>query len=480
MPKELYNEACKQRPSGAPPVRVNGEEGRSAFQKDYSRLIHAPSFRRLQGKTQLFPGHEDDFFRNRLTHSLEVAQISSGVANRVNIFLKNKRSDIKGQIDIDLVEFAALAHDLGHPPFGHNGEAALDELMTDFGGFEGNAQTLHILASVEAKQVAGVNGAITDQCGLDLTYRTLAAVLKYDNLIPANSHKRSAPGLVKGYYQEEQELVKKIKEAVAPGCNTTFKSIECSIMDIADDIAYSTYDLEDSLHAKFVTPASLLHSLFTDEVLRDSVFLETNKALSKAEYSDQLLTNHDELLDHAVRIVGFNSFGQQNSINTFNLKNSETKAALTAVAQNAAYDNAMQDPILRTAFTAERVGRLINGIEVEINENFPMLSKVRLARDQMLDVEILKHLNYQLVIRSHRLAIPERRGKEIVIKIFNILYDSKGELLDPFWKKKFKNARDMKGEKRVICDYVAGMTDRFAVELHDAFFGGGKTIFKPS
>lgn len=122
---------------------------RSDFRRDYARILHCPSFRRLQGKTQLFPGIESDFFRNRLTHSLEVAQVAKAIALRLNLehdYFKDN------PIDVDLIETAALSHDIGHPPFGHTGEKALDDCMKGKGGFEGNAQTLRILARLEKKQ----------------------------------------------------------------------------------------------------------------------------------------------------------------------------------------------------------------------------------------------------------------------------------------------------------------------------------------
>jgi dGTPase len=125
---------------------------RSPFRRDYARLVHSPSFRRLQGKTQLFPGLESDFFRNRLTHSFEVAQI----AKSITLFLNNSNEFLRTNeyvIDTDLVEFAGLAHDLGHPPFGHKGEKALNECMQDSGGFEGNAQTLRVLTRIEKKKI---------------------------------------------------------------------------------------------------------------------------------------------------------------------------------------------------------------------------------------------------------------------------------------------------------------------------------------
>jgi dGTPase len=133
-------------------VRKTGgkEPYRMPWRRDYARLIHCPSFRRLQGKTQVFPGKESDFFRNRLTHSLEVAQIAKSIAIRLNHRSKFFRDD---ENNVNPVELAGLAHDLGHPPFGHNGEAALDECMQDCGGFEGNAQTFRILSRLEKKEL---------------------------------------------------------------------------------------------------------------------------------------------------------------------------------------------------------------------------------------------------------------------------------------------------------------------------------------
>lgn len=183
---------------------------RSAYRRDYARLLHCPAFRRLQGKTQLFPGIESDFFRNRLTHSLEVAQIAKSIALRLNF-----ENDFLHQypIDLDLIETAALAHDLGHPPFGHNGEEALDACMRSVGGFEGNAQTLRILARLEKKEPEVPIGSKADEgVGLDLTYRTLASVLKYDRCIPPR--RGEGESLIKGYYRSEQKLV----EATKRGC----------------------------------------------------------------------------------------------------------------------------------------------------------------------------------------------------------------------------------------------------------------------
>src|SRR5690606_9692054 len=158
------------------------EPFRSPIWRDRARLIHSASFRRLQGKTQVFAGHEGDFFRNRLSHSLEVAQIAKSIAMRLNATSSHFAADHM-KLDLDLIELAGLAHDLGHPPFGHNGEYALDKCMADHGGFEGNAQTLRILSRLEKKETrngeyAPLSEGRDVRLGLNLTFRSLASILK--------------------------------------------------------------------------------------------------------------------------------------------------------------------------------------------------------------------------------------------------------------------------------------------------------------
>jgi dGTPase len=218
------------------------EPYRSPWRRDFARLIHSPSFRRLQGKTQVFPGKESDYFRNRLTHSLEVAQIAKSIAIRLNNTSRHFRRRTE-KLNSELVEFAGLAHDLGHPPFGHNGEEALDECMSNFGGFEGNAQTLRILSRLEKKETrdieTGAFNPITEsgedlRVGLNITYRSLASILKYDKKIPMRYEDRSQRTVVKGYYLDDAPLVQRIKENVLGRASVKklkeeFKSVECSM-----------------------------------------------------------------------------------------------------------------------------------------------------------------------------------------------------------------------------------------------------------
>lgn len=471
------------RPSGNGGTRSD-EQGRSCFRKDYGRLLHAPSFRRLQGKTQLFPGAESDFFRNRLTHSLEVAQIARGIAGKINEH-DIPQLKIDGAIDEDLVEFAAIAHDLGHPPFGHNGEYALDGLMRKHGGFEGNAQTLRILAQVERKIVSLEAGKFSHEYGLDLTYRSLASVLKYDN--PIKKVRKKTDSLCKGYYESESELVQEIKNRVSPNRkgNGAFKTIECAIMDIADDIAYSTYDLEDSLHAGFVSPLGMANALVNDTVILGDVLRKTNKAL--AESGHKIIAKNNavkELVDVIVRVFGiYPPAAVESDARAFSTKNGQSSEVYINVAADAwLRDRTLtENGLVRTKLTAVRVGRLISAVDLVANRKNLELSSVKMRRDELLEVEVLKHLNYELVIRSPRLAVVEHRGKDLIEKIFTALLDSDGALLPPDWCERFKEekARKIPNARRVICDYVACMTDRYAAELYQRLFDEGPTIFKP-
>ncbi|WP_082605395.1 deoxyguanosinetriphosphate triphosphohydrolase family protein [Curvibacter sp. PAE-UM] len=444
-------------------VRKEKEEldlGRSQFRRDFARLLHSPAFRRLQGKTQLFPGHESDFFRNRLTHSLEVAQIAKGLAQQIN---KRTPAFKRRSIDLDLVEFAGLAHDLGHPPFGHNGEHALDDCMKKYGGFEGNAQTLRILSRVEKKIQAAI-GPSDDICGitpegidrrlgLNLTYRSLAAVLKYDNPIPLR-RKKDTP-LEKGYYESERELVEKIKAHVGvPTASTKFKTVECQIMDIADDIAYSTYDLEDAMKGGFSHPMQLL-----------------------AKVGDEsLLTKlHEKVAKEVPKVTPDEVFAALTDL--FMLNGADTPA----LEQYTTSKMLASDAKMRSEFTSELIGRFMRGVSVTHGTGADIkFSKVEVAREIRIKIESLKHLNFLLMIMSPRLKVVEYRGYEVVKTIFETLDSEEGHLLLPDdLQVMFGRLTDTDSKKRLICDFVAGMTDRYAVEFYSRLRESGASIFKP-
>lgn len=405
-------------------------ELRSPFRRDLARLIHSPAFRRLQGKTQLFPGIESDFFRNRLTHSLEVAQIAKSIAIRINA-TNYSHKDPSDKIDLDLIEFAALAHDLGHPPFGHTGEEALDKCMINDGGFEGNAQTIRILSKLEKK--GEVPTDYDQRIGLNLTYRTLASVLKYDVEIPIkNADRTKEDKLEKGYYKSERELINNIKKNVI-NCKDykgEFKSIECQIMDIADDIAYSTYDLEDALKAEFISPLEILNDTSKDELMAlvaEKVSKKLNLSFTSTEAGKALS-----------QLFGENVFLKNKIIEELKDKKTEDEqyVAITKSALKA-YDMSLlvtKDGYMRNNLTSRLVDKFINGFDCSWNSVIPTFSSVNLSNETLRSVETLKNYTFVKLTESPRLKVASYRGKEIVTVIFEALDDGGSALLPKDFK----------------------------------------------
>ncbi len=451
-----------------------GREWRPEFTRDYGRIIHSASFRRQQGKTQVFPGHESDFFRNRLTHSLEVAQIAEGIADRLNSDFKKELGEHR--IDGRLCASAALVHDVGHPPFGHNGERALDDKMKEYGGFEGNAQTLRILARLDkkARYAEPVDG--DDRAGMDLCFRTLAAILKYDHIIPLI--RKTGDDLEKGYYASEKTIVDEIKKKVLRGKPTPeegdFKTIECAIMDIADDIAYSVYDLEDSLKAGFLTPAIILSS---DEKLLEEVAKKVTKQLKKD--AEKRGVEIDTVVDQAQILATFvKMFGGMIP----DRSGDEGDPVLSFIRATTGSNALASDGYLRTKLSSDLVHEFICGVEFELNPDVPALSKVWLKNEVKLKVEVLKQYTYMATIDSPLVKLGEFRGTELVSDIFDALHAEKGYLLMPSdVRERFLKAGEDKGLRaRTVCDFVAGMTDRYAMEFWARLRSdGAESMFKP-
>jgi dGTPase len=471
----LYNKNDKSREIDSDRSK---NKSRSEFRRDYARLIHSAAFRRLQGKTQLFPGNESDFFRNRLTHSLEVAQIAKGIALKINgenDFFNNQ------EIDVDIVETAGLVHDLGHPPFGHNGEMALDDCMKQFGGFEGNAQTLRILACLEKKEMYeecpnGITQSGKDKrAGLNLTYRMLAAAVKYDNKIPLRRTKDV--GLVKGYYSSEAGLVQNIKDNILGefGHKRKLKTIECHIMDVADDIAYSTYDLEDSLKAGFLTPLGMFAA---DAKLFFCIAEKVSKSIGAKFTADDVV---DTLLDI---FSGIFSLPKDLSAKTLSCGDKNDLALLVTQISKISQQLGTSG-YLRTRFTSDLVNEFIGGIEVDLDTECPPLSSVYLREDIFRKVEVLKHYTYEATIMSPRLKVVQHRGYEIVSTIFKAL-DGKSDSMEGYlllpddFRVVYEAVKTKAEKKRAICDFVSGMTDRYAVEFYSRLKSeNAQTIFKP-
>ena len=361
------------------------------------------------------------------------------------------------------MEFAGLAHDLGHPPFGHNGERALDKCMAGSGGFEGNAQTLRILARIEkkvltpdpdSKDICGIAPSGKDRrLGLNLTYRSLAAVLKYDEMIPLQ--RKQGDKLVKGYYASERDLVDEIKKHVgSPAKGGAFKTIECQIMDMADDIAYSTYDLEDAMKGGFTHPMQL-HAKIGDEKFFYKLHRKVAGAVADA--------TENEVFDALTDVLPLNTEGG------------------SALEQYTESKLLATDGKMRSEFTSELVGRFISSVYVKKQKNVELrFSKLEVDRGTLIKIESLKHLSYLLTIMSPRLKVVEHRGGDVIESIFEVLSTADGHTLLPDdLQTPYERLRDTDSKRRLICDFIAGMTDRYAAEFYSRLLESGATIFKP-
>jgi dGTPase len=221
------------------------QDYRSVFQQDLSRILFTGAFRRLQAKTQVFQAGEYDFYRTRLTHSLDVSTVAQSIA----VFLESRHQEVR--VDRHLVEAICLAHDIGHPPFGHAGERVLNALMEPYGGFEGNAQTLRILTRT-------IYSNPDSRGGMSPTRALLDGVLKYKRL-----HRDRGDSTHHFIYDDQTEVLEfcfgsaDLAKLLGDCPVNAFRSLECQIMDMADDVSYSCFDIVDGYHARFLTPEKL-------------------------------------------------------------------------------------------------------------------------------------------------------------------------------------------------------------------------------
>lgn len=396
-----------------PEPRQSAIDLRSEFERDRARIIHSAAFRRLQGKTQVFGVYEGDFFRTRLTHSLEVAQIAKGIALTVGA-------------DTDLVEAVCLAHDLGHPPFGHTGEYVLHELMRDHGGFEGNAQTFRILTRLERKH--------STYEGLNLTYQTLDGVLKYKTCIDAAAI-AAAPGRpVKGYYSDDQALVETIMRVTGTGYE---RSVECQIMDVADDIAYSVHDLEDSLKAGVIS----------------------------------LVDFHRPPHPRIVRLVN-------EHLTPLRLKVSaaQVQKELEAIADRLAELERTAHRAARKMLTRDLIHEFASAVTISPDGRIAVDSPTRVR------IEVLKAFESYKVIHNPRVTTLGYKGKEVLRRLFAAL-DQGRESIGLFPEdhgEDYERALldgDETARKRVICDFLSGMTDSYAMRFYCRLFVPGEGSF---
>ncbi len=399
-----YDAAAVQRWVAEPPKRP----GRGPFERDRARVLHSSALRRLAAKTQVVPPGEADFPRTRLTHSLECAQIGRELAGAIGC-------------DRDLVDAACLAHDLGHPPFGHNGEAALAVLAADCGGFEGNAQSLRLLTRLETK----VPGA-----GLNLTRATLDATLKYPWLAGAD------PGGTGkfGAYTQDAEAFEWIRDGAPPGRSC----LEAQIMDWADDVAYSVHDLEDGLQAGLITLLALRDPAQQQEVAK----------LTAQTYCDPGSVTLGELTGVFGRLLALDCWpaefdGGPRSLAALKNLTSELIGRFCQAAQAAT---------LASSNGATRLTRY--GADLAV------------PRTQRLECALLKGVTACYVMNRDGAAAAQAAERDLVAELAAAIQLGAPGTLDPLLRPAWAAAGSGQERRRVVVDQIASLTDTSAIAWH--------------
>jgi len=424
------------------------QDHRDPYERDRTRVIHCPAFRRLQRKTQILGTDEGDFHRTRLTHSLEVDSIGRSIVR--NLIINQDQHLLLAALlpNDDLISVICLLHDIGHPPFGHGGEVALNYMMRHYGGFEGNGQTLRLLTKVENSY---------GSFGLDLTRRSLLGILKY----PVNRSKIAAPHqppvhdsihktikindwlppkayfdceqpeidwLLSPFSNKDRELFQSLSKMPhdTQAGKSAYHSFDCSIMDTADDIAYGVHDLEDAIHLRLINPSHL----DTPE-LRNLL-------------SATLLAQDQDRIIHSLF---------------------------------------SPDLYLRKQTIGEMVNYFITSTQLIItNEEFENnLLKYNLALipEAAALLNYLMKCIYQNVIDSQEARTFEYGGQTVVLRLFDAISSNPASLLDNKNRLLFNQAKDETAAYRVVCDYIANMTDEYAYRMHERLFGfNTRTIFE--
>ena len=384
------------------------------FQRDFSRIMYSSSFRRLQGKMQLLGIREDQFFRNRLTHSLEVSQIARSIAFEL-------KYDIS---EIYVVEAGALAHDLGNPPFGHSGETKLNRIFSEIGGFEGNAQTLRILTNIEKKK--------PDFRGLNLTYRTLFSVVKYNKKFD----KAKRDEKQKFIYDEDFDFL----NAFLTKNDYKVRTLDVQIVDLADEIAYAAHDLEDGLRLKCFTIDEILHDFYS-------------------AYAEKDLKSYEKL--------------------------KEIVDACRDSRDYANIDSSDYTKLFRQELTSSLINLLIHDIGLkEVDQEFINVTGTMWPRELGFVnygnlAEGLKKITFKCINHNDEVYHYEQQGNEIIDFLVDT-YRKNSMYLPPEYrasyvikemeeKQKEKLVNEEQLQERLICDYIAGMMDSYAITTYKKF-----------
>ncbi len=354
---------------------TDDDQYRTPFERDRGRVIHSSSFRKLKHKTQVFIESESDYYRTRLTHSLEVAQIARSLCRLL-------------ELNEDLAETVALAHDLGHPPFGHSGEKALNISMKSSGDFNHNDQTLRVITFIEKRH--------PEFNGLNLSWESLEGIVKHNGVI-----NEGAPFHIKEYNQ-----IHNLNLNLQP-------HLESQIATISDDIAYNNHDLEDAIRAGLITINELNEISFFKEIIYEI----------KNKY---------------------------NKINENHLTYQVLRKSISTMISDIYYN------------TKKNLQKFeINSYESIRNHSNFLVSMSKKMNDNSLSI---KDFLFENVYNHNSLMIKRKKAEEIIIKLFDY-YKINYDKLPKDWKK-IKSTN----EERNICDYISGMTDRFALNLYNSIY----------
>ncbi|AXT84588.1 deoxyguanosinetriphosphate triphosphohydrolase [Aeromicrobium sp. A1-2] len=398
MTDQPYGDEARERFVDEPPKR----SGRTPFERDRARVVHSAALRRLSAKTQVMGAGFDDFVRNRLTHSLEVAQVARELGKSLGC-------------DPDIVDSAALAHDLGHPPFGHNGEVALDEAAQSCGGFEGNAQTLRILSRLESKAFAADGSSV----GLNLTRATLSACVKYPwprGEAPDGSGKFGA-------YADDLAVFTWLRD----GAPAKRRPIEAQVMDLADDIAYSVHDVEDGVVGGWF-------GLRSGELDRDAIH-----DVARDWYAPDA---GDDRLDAAL--------GRLHELPEW---------------PRTQFDGSRAERAVLKSLTSALIGRFARAAELATVQQWGDGPLIRFAADLEVpadtrdEITVLKSIAAHYVMRSDDRAGALGRQRELLSALVEVLDRSDGTELEAEFALDFAQASDDSARRRVVIDQVASLTD---------------------
>ncbi|HQU68277.1 MAG TPA: deoxyguanosinetriphosphate triphosphohydrolase [Albidovulum sp.] len=369
---------------------------RSPFQRDRDRIIHSSAFRRLKHKTQVFVEHEGDYYRTRLTHTIEVAQVARTIAGHLGL-------------NTDLAEAVALAHDLGHPPFGHTGEDALAELMKPYGGFDHNAQAIRIVTKLE-RHYAGFDG-------LNLTWETLEGIAKHNGPVigpnASGSHAVGDPALLPyalAEFNAQYDLELQ-----------TQASAEAQVAAVADDVAYNHHDLHDGLRAGLFTEADLM-----DLPVTGPCFAEVDRLYPGLDPSRR---RHEALR----RVFGV------------------MVEDVIAVAQNRLQSSMPQ--------SAQEIRDMPGPI-------------IRFSKPLYQNLKAIKSFLYARMYRAPTVVVERQRVTAMIDDLFPLFLNEPSQLPEE-WQADVACAKDETALARVVLDYVAGMTDRFAIQEHERLCAPG-------